>query len=299
MALSIGVIIMVSKKNLNAVICTVLLFFALTYNNVAVLSMSLPENPADKFGIKEIYPTKVGGREWFLDSDDPRADGLFYITSDKNITRQEDGSWLINSSEVRMNVDTPPGAEEWKNVEITGYAKILSVINPNKQTDLAWYARSGRHSNKSPCEGTGLIGGIHTDGTVEWKKEILFREGYTDGRSKAKVVVDPLIGRWIGWKVVIYNLDNDNSNNNNTAVKMESYIDNRNTNYWVQVTNLTDDGGWPAKSSDEKFYSAGCNRPKDYIISNGGPIVTFRSDNIVWEFKNLSIREIQPLQGAN
>jgi hypothetical protein len=65
------------------------------------------------------------------------------------------------------------------------------------------------------------------------------------------------------------------------------------------VTNLTDDGGWPAKSSDEKFYSAGCNRPKDYIISNGGPIVTFRSDNIVWEFRNLSIREIQPLQGSN
>jgi hypothetical protein len=126
-------------------------------------------------------------------------------------------------------------------VEITGYAKILSVIDPNKQTDLAWYARSGKHSNKSPCEGTGLIGGIHTDGTVEWKKEILFREGYTDGRAKAKVVVDPIIGRWIGWKVVIYNFDN----NNNTAVKMESYIDNKDTNYWVQVTNLTDEGGWP------------------------------------------------------
>ena len=80
---------------------------------------------------------------------------------------------------------------------------------------------------------------------------------------------------------------------------MESYIDNRNTNYWVQVTDLIDNGGWSAKTSDEKFYNAGCNRPKDYIITNGGPVVTFRSDNIVWEFRDLSIREIQPLQSTS
>ena len=56
---------------------------------------------------------------------------------------------------------------------------------------------------------------------------------------------------------------------------------------------------WSAKTSDDKFYSAGCNRSKDYIITNGGPVVTFRSDNIVWEFRDLSIREIQPLQSTN
>jgi len=280
-----------SEKKINIAVCTISFFFILSCNNVILSSAALSNYSSkeeDIFGINGIYPNKPGGREWFLNSDDPRSDGIFFITSDKNITRQSDGSWLINSSEVRMNVDTPPGTPEWKNVEITGYAKILSVIDSKKQTDLAWFARSGRHSNDSPCEGTGLIGGIHTDGTVEWKKEILFREGYTDGRAKAKVVVDPIIGRWIGWKVVMYNI------NNNSAVKMESYIDNKNTNYWVQVTNLTDNGGWSAKTSDEKFYSANCDRPKDYIITNGGPIVTFRSDNIVWDFRDLSVREIQP-----
>lgn len=284
---------MASEKNISLVICTILILFILGYNNNMISSAAaIPSNNSSKgediFGIKEIYPTRPDGREWFLNSEDPRSDGIFYITSDKNITKQSDGSWLINSSEVRMNVDTPPGLSEWKNVEITGYARILSVIDPSKENDLAWFARSGIHSNKSPCEGTGLIGGIHTDGTVEWKKEILFREGYTDGRDKAKVVVDPIIGRWIGWKVVMYNT------NNNSAVKMESYIDNKDTNYWVQVTNLTDKGGWSAKSSDEKFYSTNCNKPKDYILTNGGPIVTFRSDNLVWEFKDLSVREIQP-----
>ena len=285
---------MASEKSISLVICTILILFILGYNNNMISSaVAIPSNNSSKgediFGIKEIYPTRPDGREWFLNSEDPRSDGIFYITSDKNITKQSDGSWLINSSEVRMNVDTPPGLSEWKNVEITGYARLLSVIDPSKENDLAWFARSGIHSNKSPCEGTGLIGGIHTDGTVEWKKEILFREGYTDGRDKAKVVVDPIIGRWIGWKVVMYNT------NNNSAVKMESYIDNKDTNYWVQVTNLTDNGGWSAKSSDEKFYSTNCNKPKDYILTNGGPIVTFRSDNLVWEFKDLSVREIQPL----
>jgi hypothetical protein len=284
---------MASEKRISLVICTILILFILGYNNNMISSAAaIPSNNSSKgediFGIKEIYPTRPDGREWFLNSEDPRSDGIFYITSDKNITKQSDGSWLINSSEVRMNVDTTPGLSEWKNVEITGYARILSVIDPSKENDLAWFARSGIHSNKSPCEGTGLIGGIHTDGTVEWKKEILFREGYTDGRDKAKVVVDPIIGRWIGWKVVMYNT------NNNSAVKMESYIDNKDTNYWVQVTNLTDNGGWSAKSSDEKFYSTNCNKPKDYILTNGGPIVTFRSDNLVWEFKDLSVREIQP-----
>jgi hypothetical protein len=86
----------------------------------------------------------------------------------------------------------------------------------------------------------------------------------------------------------MYNINND------TAVKMESYIDNKNTNYWVKVTDLIDDGGWFANSPDNIFYSANCDKAKDYIVTNGGTIVTFRSDNLVWDFKNLSVREITP-----
>jgi hypothetical protein len=86
----------------------------------------------------------------------------------------------------------------------------------------------------------------------------------------------------------MYNIDND------SGVKMESYIDNDNNNKWVKVNELTDNGGWFARSSDEEFYSANCNRPKDYVITNSGPIATFRADNIAFDFKNLSIREIEP-----
>ena len=85
----------------------------------------------------------------------------------------------------------------------------------------------------------------------------------------------------------MYNINND------TAVKMESYLDNQNNNRWVQVTNLTDKGGWYADTSDKEFYRVDCGKPKDYIMTNAGPNVMFRSDNLILDFKNLSTREIQ------
>ncbi len=248
----------------------------------------------DIFGIKKIYPTKDGGREWFIDMNDPRSDGIFFITSNPNITRQEDGSWRINKTNVRLNIDTPRNTEPWRDVEITGYAKILGKVpidnNSRVNTDdhdLNWLARGGSHNADSPCEGSALTAILDANGTVGWKKEIWFPGGYTEEMDRDEVVVDSLLNRWVGFKAVMYNI------NNNTAVKMESYVDNRDTNYWVQVTNITDDGNWYANSPDAEFYSADCGRPKNYVITNGGSIVTFRSDNIIWDFKDLSVREIQ------
>ncbi len=245
-------------------------------------------NTIDKFGIKKMYPTTQGGREWFIDMINPKSDGIFSITSNYNITKQRDASWRIDAPMVRMNIDTLPGVEPWKNIEITGYAKVVSKSSSSNNTDLDWSARGGRQNSSIPCEGTALHGGLHIDGSVGWKKEIWQVGGYTTERAKAKILTDSILGRWIGWKVVMYNINND------TAVKMESYIDNKNSNYWVKVADLIDNGGWFANSPDNIFYSANCGKAKDYIITNGGPIVTFRSDNLVWDFKNLSVREIIP-----
>lgn len=277
-------------------------------------SSFFPRRPSvegvDLFGIDEIYPTKEGGREWYVNMNEPFADDLFSSTHDRDITRQEDGSWRIEGSAVRLNVGTPSNAEVWKNVEITGYAKVIESISllssssangdsandgnsggegeeKDFASDLDWRARGGRHSNEHPCDGTAYTGTIDIDGNVRWKKEIWHTGGYTDARAVEKVT-DSIVGRWIGWKVVMYNI------NDNAAVKLESYLDDKNDNEWTKVTDLVDDGGWYANSSDDEFYSADCGRPKDYIITNGGSVVTFRSDNTIWGFKNLSVREISP-----
>jgi hypothetical protein len=75
---------------------------------------------------------------------------------------------------------------------------------------------------------------------------------------------------------------------------MESYIDVNNTNQWIKISEVIDEGGWFANTSDEEFFSANCGKPKDYVITNSGPIATFRADDVAIDFKNLSIREINP-----
>ncbi len=264
----------------------------ITYYYVPV-SKTYPPNimaMSDIFGILEIYPTKPGGREWFIDMNNPTGDPA--LKTGSNITRQLDGSWQISGQldngkyvgEVRMEVLRLPGSEEWKNVEMTGYAKIVPTTNPNDS--LVWSVRGGRHNNTIPCEGTALKGGININGTVSWIKEIWHTGGYTSNRAEAQVT-NSIIGRWIGWKVVIYNINND------TAVKMESYLDDKANNHWLKVTDLIDNGGWYANSPDPVFYGANCGKAKDYIITNGGPLAIFRSDNMTWNFRDLSVREIQ------
>lgn len=306
---------------------SVFLIYAQNHNSTTQPLSSNATGIHDKFGITEIYPTKPNGREWYLNMNNPLNESLFSITFEPNLTRQIDGSWRIsetNSSysnpQIRMNVDIPDALEPWRDVEMTGYIKIVSInpslsnvtnstndtrnssilaaesLRPSLSTDeseiedIAWYARGGKRNDEVPCEGTAYFGGLHPDGTVSWKKSIWWTGGYTEDRINQKVLNEEMIGKWIGWKVIMYNVEIGNT----TAVKMESYLDIHNNGNWSKVTDLIDSGGWYARTSDEEFYSAQCGKPKDYIVTNSGPIATFRADNMVLDFKDLSIREIQP-----
>lgn len=273
-------------------LCLLQIYLQISYPPTSsVFAFSQNSSGSDNFGIREIYQTRENGREWYMNMESPKEDEHFSITFNPNITKQEDGSWRIATPVVRMNVKTLEGESNWKNVEMTGYAKISGVItnSSNKviENDLTWYARGGKHNQEIPCEATAYMGGLYDNGKVGWKKELWFVGGYTDERQSAKVT-NSLIDRWVGWKVVIYNI------NGNSEVKLESYIDNTNTNYWIKVTDLVDDGGWYAKMPDSDFFDAKCSKDKDFIITNSGSTATFRSDNLIWDFKNLSIREIDP-----
>jgi hypothetical protein len=261
----------------------------------------------DIFGISKIYPTKVGGREWFLNMSDPKNSSNFFITENLNLSKLSDGSWRINSSHVRMVVNTSQGQEEWKNVEMTGYVRLSHLVNRNVSDadnsnnlrassedeidDLVFISRSGgRHSSEVPCEGTAYNAGLHTDGSTGWKKEIWHTGGYTEERARNRIA-DSYLNKWVGLKAVVYNFIRDNET---SGVKLEMYIDASNTNNYTKVSDITDRGGWYTKSNITEFFSAGCGRARDYVIIDGGPNVIFRTDNTVLDFKNLSVREIQP-----
>ena len=63
---------------------------AITYYYVPVLKIYPPDilTMSDIFGVLEIYPTKPGGREWFIDMNKPTGDPGFEPGS--NITRQSE-----------------------------------------------------------------------------------------------------------------------------------------------------------------------------------------------------------------
>jgi hypothetical protein len=289
---------------------TLILFiiFILFYTRFIITPPSLPipegERRMDQFGTLQIYPTVQNGREWFINMQDPFDDEIVSFNSDIALDQHSDNSWRVNSSMVRLRVNTLPGQEEWKNVEMTGYIRMISstlTAGSNELSDheegsedgdlsdphLTWRARGGRHNDMVPCEGTALNGGLYIDGKVSWKKEIWHTGGYTDARGVSEIP-NSLVNKWIGWKTIMYNLDNDSS------VKMESYLDINANNNWNKISEVEDNGKWYADTSDEEFYSVDCGKEKDYVITNSGPIATFRADNLIFDFKNLSIREIIP-----
>ena len=184
----------------------------------------------DKFGISEIYPTKENGREWYLNMTNPLNDSLLSII----ITKQTDGSWRISNTDsgfsnpqIRINVDTPSRKEPWRDVEMTGYIKIVSINSLSSATnsstnstqdnlhtgsppadeseteDLAWYARGGKRNEEVPCEGTAYFVGLHPDGTVRWKKSIWWTRGYTEERFQHKVLDEEMIGKLEYWNIGI------------------------------------------------------------------------------------------------
>jgi hypothetical protein len=65
------------KKNtllrIGIIVFVVIASITLIYNYY-LISPTTRYAGVDKFGIKEIFPTKTGGEEWFMNMDDPGSD---------------------------------------------------------------------------------------------------------------------------------------------------------------------------------------------------------------------------------
>ncbi len=285
----------------------IIIIFLFSFYILFVGEVNGANTDVDIFGINKIYPTKDDGREWYVNMDDPRSDVLFDTNAD--ITKQPDGSMRVSAEQlsgnrrgdVRLEVNTPDDEQQWKNVEITGYAKVVKTTGhaSNKDSDIRnifqWYARGGEHSPRVPCEGSSIKGRLYLDGSSAWVKEIWHDGGYTHDKSKT-VAMLPIVtkhdtdgryydGKWFGLKVAIFNSDQDKT------ARMEMYVDENADNNWRKVNSLVDKGDWFSNSPD--FNNVDCGRSRNYIVTNSGPIVGFRTDYMIWDFKNLSVREIR------
>ncbi|MCI0560454.1 MAG: hypothetical protein MN733_18360, partial [Nitrososphaera sp.] len=249
----------------------------------------------DAFGVQKIYPTREGGREWYVDMDDPAADPFLRNLDDLQLSRDSDGSWLVSADQVRME-SWSPSNQKWLNVEITEYAKIESGSNELLQL----YSRGGHHSDRDECGGSAYKARLYGNGTAAWVKEVT-HPAYTDNRGIAQATDQPLQDRWIGFKAVIYNFEEDGQ----TYVRLESYIDDDVTdsdgnlaigNNWKLASAVEDRGDWATEDSD---FNGSCGRERNEILLEPGGTATeniagFRTDGIDWKFKYLGVREILP-----
>jgi hypothetical protein len=264
----------------------------LMVGTVAMSSLLLPNMlkqqvfaaTTDKFGIEELYPTTSGGPVWFLNDTDPEADNNFYFTSARDIDlKKEDPKTFELDAEtgssrhgVRIHANAPDD-KEWKNVEMTGYFKL------NKGNDqFTLIARQGpTYNDDGGCGAYGYYGLLDSNGDAYFKKKLFHHGGgYTDRTAVQENVVDNLEDRWVGIKLVVYDL-------NDTDVKLELWVDDGDeSNNWTKATEYVDDGSWETHDSD-------CDRSSDDIIEEGAR-GGFRVDNSEFDFKDLSIREINP-----
>ena len=304
------------------IITTVILYYIV--NNI-IIRKPIPAG-FDKFGIKEIYPTKPGGEEWFMNMLDPNNDARTVNTP--KMTQNVDGSWKvafnnnqeqiipIQSSgiccqyEVRYGILTSAGYDgnkividqkvlerrgymqspnDWRNVEMTGYAKLISTTGSSfaaNKGGWTWEARGARHFGDVPpdvCYGTSYNAHIiWSTGDVRWEKEQWHAHIVSTNYHPSPAIS---IDRFIGFKAIMYNVAQPDGK---TGVKLEIWVDPNSNNRWYKVYEFTDSGGWGDAGQE-------CGGDSDQIITWGGPLAIFRWDEATdVDIKDFSVREIQP-----
>jgi len=261
-------------------------------------------NDTDKLGIFKIYPTAKNGETWFFNSADPN-DGQF-DSNGADISRNSDGSWHVNpgitrmlaftkssehpSDKIRSNLPTYNYSQlaekgywykpsDWKNVEVTGYFRVLSTGQAN---EISLVTRSVRHNDNVHlgCGGSSYHNNIELfHGKFNYKKEEW--HVHYDILPLSENGIGSIFGRWVGFKGVVYNLPDG-------RVKLESYVDKQDNNHWEKADEFTDSGDW-----GNDMIRCGA-KTSGAIISWGSPMVIFKSTYVTFDFTNLSVREIQP-----
>ena len=184
-----------------------------------------------------------------------------------------------------------PSNTLWLNTEMTGYYKLRnSTYYPQ---EFVHVIRSGSPHSLT-CEGYSYYGGITFDGNVAKVQKSLYHGGDGLGYSQTlyiRGVTAPLNDCWIGMKTMTYNI------NNNSAVKLEIWIDDLDDNNWRKVFEQVDTG-WTVPGDPAAFgcinILTGLPRSSSDIILWGGTEQQFRADNAEIDFHRLSIREIVP-----
>ncbi len=298
-------------------------------NGTAIAKVTVTVRPA---GQSFVYPLAPGGREWYLPDNANRNADREFVPETKDITVVQTGSPTVyhtvgygSNNQIRLNVHSPAGKAWWRNVEMTAYYRVTGVSGANyPQVDFE--IRGERHTSSSVTKSSINDGIAPPAGTALWKwwnsvagtdsvvgpalgtayhgifyishasdpawaqvsKEISHPNGYTPAQRVQTTKLMPPVGQWFGAKFVARNDAATNS-----RVKVELWFDANAAGTWTKVKEYIDQGGWSASNLDGTGAASYSIAP-DQIITWAGPYARFRADNVAFDFKQWSVREIDP-----
>lgn len=282
-------------------------------NKTCSVSVVVPTN-LDKFGIKKLYQTTSGGREWYSKWDNgvSRKFGSTQDPYDSEFTGNNGngsynvdgiGNIKLSNSTPRSYVMDPNKSKYWHNVEISIYGMRVADDN-NPDAGLLTVARTNHTIDTNLCDTRGYLFEFPYDGRIYLEKETAHGLGYCDVLKSTYWSGGMPKDMWIGQKCIVYDLSDG-------TVKLELYIDTTdgsNGGNWIKVKDFIDNGTNFPKTGDSCGASCKSGIDPSLALTNADNrpgsetgkanlTVYFKADGLktdgLW-YKKASIREIQP-----
>ena len=232
----------------------------------------------DKFGIKKIFHSVLGGREFFQpviigEYHTGDREGDMIVRGNGNITGLSNGIIIMHGTNPRIYVYDINREKIWKNVEITVHVMRISEIDSISSQGVGIAARSIHELQSNSFNKVPTYYLKYTyDGRFFFIREDLHPDGIVYQPNSQNNDFPFIKNKWMGIKFIVRTTSLN-------GARLQGYLDMNCDNNWVKIRDYTDLGFWTT--------------PESFPIQDGTSVF-IRNDHVNdFRIRNFSIREIR------